>query len=248
MKSKKENKIISCQRKEVLLAVIKGLIILTFIGILFFDSLIAVFIGSPLLFFYVRKELKAQKKRKLEKLTEHFKEALLGVVAALKAGYSVENAFVEVYRDLRYRFGEKDIMVSELLLINRQAQNNTPMEELLEQFANKTDSGDIRDFAEIFKIAKKSGGDMGEIMERTISIITRRIEMKEKICMLTAAKKYEQQIMNFVPIGIIFYIRMSNPGYFDSLYQSEAGIVIMTSALAVYGAAYYISERILEIA
>lgn len=88
---------------------------------------------------------------------------------------------------------------------------------------------------------------MGEIMEHTISIITRKMEIKKEIRMLTAAKKYEQKIMNLVPMGIIFYIRMTNPGYFNSLYHNVAGIVIMTAALCVYAAAYYMSEKILAI-
>lgn len=244
---KEKDKIIFCEKKEIAWVFIKGLGILTFIGILFYNSFIAVLVGSPLLFFYCKSELAKQKMKKSEKLADHFKEALSAVVAALRAGYSVENAFVEAYRDLLYRFGEKDVMVSELLLINRQVKNNTPMEQLLERFAQNTDSSDIKDFAEIFRIAKRSGGDMGEIMEHTISIITRRMEIKEEIRMLTAAKKYEQKIMNLVPMGIIFYIRMTNPGYFDSLYHNAAGIVIMTAALCVYGAAYYMSEKILSI-
>lgn len=47
------------------------------------------------------------KMKKSEKLEDHFKEALSAVVAALRAGYSVENAFVEAYKDLAYRFGKK---------------------------------------------------------------------------------------------------------------------------------------------
>ncbi len=89
---------------------------------------------------------------------------------------------------------------------------------------------------------------MGKIMDRTISIITRRMEMQEDIRMLVAAKKYEQQIMNFVPMGIILYIRLTNQGYFDPLYHNPAGIAIVTAALAVYLGAYSLSEKILEIA
>lgn len=245
---REKNSVIVCEKKEVAGILIKGMGILAFIGILFYNSFLAVLFGSPLLLFYCNREIIKLKTKKVEKLADHFKEALSAVVAALKAGYSVENAFVEAYRDLLYRFGEKDVMVAELLLINRQVKNNTPMEQLLDRFARNTDSSDIRDFAEIFKIAKRSGGDMGQIMEHTISIITRRMEIKEEIRMLTAAKKYEQKIMNLVPVGIIFYIRLTNPGYFDSLYHNGAGIIIMTAALCVYAAAYYMSEKILEIA
>ena len=169
------------------------------------------------------------------------------MVAALKAGYSVENAFGESYKDMDYRFGKDNVMTRELLLISHQLKNSVSLEQLVDQLAEKTGVGDVKDFARIFRVAKRSGGDMARIMERSISMISRRMEMKEEIRMLVAAKKYEQQIMNLVPMGIIFYIRVSNPGYFDSLYHNLAGVLIMTAALALYLAAYLLSEKILEI-
>ena len=122
-----------------------------------------------------------------------------------------------------------------------------PIEQLVDGLAEKTDVSDIRDFARIFRVAKRSGGDMGRIMERSIAIITRRMEVKEEIRILVAAKKYEQQIMDLVPMGIIFYIRLTNPGYFDGLYHNMAGVLIMSAALAVYLFAYLLSEKILEV-
>ena len=227
---------------------IKSILLLAAVGILFYDSFLAILPGSPLILFYYRQEIKKLKKKKAENLAAHFKEALFAVLAAIKAGYSVENAFVEAQKELEYRFGSGDEMAERLLFINRQVRNHIPIEQLIEEFAKESDDEDIRDFAQTFKIAKRTGGDMGRMMERTISIITERMETCENIRMLVAAKRYEQQIMNFVPMGIILYIRLTNPGYFDALYHNPSGVVIMTAALAVYLAAYRISEKILEIA
>lgn len=233
------------ERAEI---IIKGVLILAVAGFLFYNSPLSILIGSPFLIFYYRYEQKKRQKKRAEELTLHFKEALLSVLAALKAGYSVENAFVEAYRDLEYRFGSADEMAKELLFINRQVKNNVPIERLLEDFAKKSGNDDIRDFAQVFAIAKRSGGDMGRVLERTVSMLTRKMETQENIRMLVASKRYEQQIMNVVPMGIIFYIRLTNPGYFDVLYHNPAGIAVMTAALAVYLAAYRLSEKILEIA
>lgn len=236
------------EKKEVAMIFIKGIGILCIFSILFYNSFWPILIGSIGLVPFYRREKKKLLKKKQEMLTEHFKESLFAVLSALKAGYSVENAFVEAQKEMQFRFSEKNVMVQELMLLNRQVKNNIPIEQLLENFANKTYSEDIKDFADIFKLAKRSGGDMGEIMEHTISLITRRMEMKETIRLLCAAKKYEQSIMNFVPVGIIFYIRLTNPGYFDSLYHNLFGIGVMTAALFIYIGAYILSEKILEIA
>lgn len=249
MKSQKiQKEIVFCSRTEKAVIFLKGLILLSIISFLFYNSWIGIPAGSPLLFLYYRLEHKKLLKKKAERLEEHFKEALLSVLSALKAGHSIENAFKEAYRDLEYRFGSEDVMVKQLLFINRQIKNNIPIEQLVERFAKKTESEDILDFAHVFTIAKKSGGDMGKIMERTISIIARRMEIKDDIRILVAGRKYEQQIMNLVPMGIILYIRLSNPGYFNGLYWNFAGVVIMTAVLFIYLGAYCLSERILEIA
>lgn len=138
-------------------------------------------------------------------------------------------------------------MVQSLSVINRQIKNNIPLEKLLMDFAKETGSEDIGDFAGVFKIARRSGGDLGKILERTISIITRRRELKKEIELLVASKKYEQQIMNFVPMGIIFYVRLTNPGFFQPLYGNLFGICIMTTTLVLYYFAYCLSEKILDI-
>jgi tight adherence protein B len=76
----------------------------------------------------------------------------------------------------------------------RQLKNRIPIENLMEEMADETGSEDIHDFADIFRIAKRTGGNMTAIMEHTASVITRRMEMKEEIAMAVASKKYEQQI------------------------------------------------------
>ncbi len=219
-----------------------------FIAVLFYDSLYALLAGLLLFPFYYRFQAEKLCQQKKEKLALYFKEALQSMVVALKAGYSVENAFLESYKDMDYRFGKDNVMTKELLTIQHQLKNSVPIEQLVDGLAEKTDVSDICDFARIFRVAKRSGGDMGRIMERSIAIITRRMEVKEEIRILVAAKKYEQQIMDLVPMGIIFYIRLTNPGYFDGLYHNVAGVLIMSVALAVYLFAYLLSEKILEVA
>ena len=61
-----------------------------------------------------------------------------------------------------------------------------------------------------------------------------------------AKYKYEQQIMNLMPMGIIGYIRLTNPSYFDPLYHNPFGIVMMTVVLVIYYLAYRMSEKILD--
>ena len=57
----------------------------------------------------------------------------------------------------------------------------------------------------------------------------------------------EQMIMSLMPAGIILYLQLASPGFLDILYGNPFGICAMTVCLAVYGAAYWMGKRIVEI-
>lgn len=234
-------------RAEILL-LLKCVGIIGIITYLFYNSLVGFLFLLPCTIPLYKEEKEKYQRKQAAIMDEQFKEALICLLAALKAGYSIENAFIEAQKDMEYRFGKSNQMVKELMYMNRQVKNSIPIDHLLEDFARKTKSKDIMDFSDVFKIARRSGGDLGKMMERTISIISSRIELRQEINLLVASKKYEQQIMNFVPAGIIMYIRLTNPGYFDALYGNVVGIIIMTIALGIYYFAYRLSEKILMIA
>ena len=106
---------------------------------------------------------------------------------------------------------------------------------------------EIRDFGEVFAIAKHSGGNMTDILSRTITLIQSRIEVETEIQVMLSAKKMEQHIMDLVPFFIIVYIQLSSPGFFDVLYHNMAGVLFMSICLVLYLSAFVLSEKILAI-
>ena len=167
---------------------------------------------------------------------------------ALRAGYAMENAFVCAREEFVRLYGENALLAREFAYINHQAELSVTLESLLADFAERSGIEEISSFSQVFGFAKRSGGDYMRIFQNTVDKIGQKIEVKREIQVVVAAKRMEMNIMNLVPMGIIFYIRMTNPGYFNSLYHNAAGIAVMTAALSVYAAAYYMSEKILAIA
>ena len=49
-----------------------------------------------------------------------------------------------------------------------------------------------------------------------------------------------------MPMGILLYLKVTSPGYFDVLYGNVEGVCVMSVCLAVYLAAYALSERMME--
>lgn len=224
-----------------------GLAFFLCISYFFYHSFIPMIFLSPLLIAYRKLcEIERERLRK-QKLSLQFKDGILAVSAALKAGYSIENAFYEAYKDLCHLYKPEDTIVKEFLHINRQLQNNMVLEKLLLDFANRSQVEEIKDFAEVFSIAKRTGGNLNKIIENTVLLISEKIQVKREIQTILAARQFEQKVMNIVPLLILFYIGISSPGFFDSMYGNPGGICIMTICLLVYFAAFVLSRKIVAI-
>ena len=187
---------------------------------------------------------KAERER--EELNIEFRECILAVATSLQAGYSVENAFLECKQDMELMFGEDMPISRELTIIRRGLAINIPLEDLLSNLSYRSRCEDIAQFAQIFALAKRNGGNMTEIIRSSANQIGKRIELKQEVQMRISGKKMELIIMEFMPFVILFYINMGSPGYFDSLYHNLTGIVIMTGCLAVYSGAYLLGRYILK--
>lgn len=214
---------------------------------MFYDSVWFGILLSPLPLLVIKRSKAAYQRQRLWELNLQFKEALGGILAALTAGYSIENSFREAQKDLLLIYKEDADIIQEFSYINKQIHCNQRVEDLLMDFANRSQLEDISNFTEVFVIAKRSGGNLATILNQTVRNISDKIEIKREIQTLIAGKQMEAKIMTFIPIGIVAYMRIFSPGYMDILYHNLFGIIIMTLALLLYGFGVYLSEKIVNV-
>ena len=217
------------------------------LGRLFYDSWIAALLLSPLLVPFLKRErrLLLQKRRRITGI--RFKDAIRSVAASQRAGYSVENAFLEARNDMASLYGSDSEICKELDVIGKGIKNALTLEDMLHSFAQRTKHPDILEFADIFRVAKRGGGNMTQVIADTVKIISDKAEAERQIGVIIAAKRTESRLMEAVPLLIILYIGFTNNGFFEPLYHNPVGIAIMTVALAVYLAAYLMIETIVDI-
>jgi tight adherence protein B len=138
-------------------------------------------------------------------------------------------------------------MAVELRLMLRKVSNNIQIEEALMNLARRSGVQDIRDFADIFQIAKRGGGDMRGIISDTADIIGGKQDVRREIDTVVSEKKFENTIMRYIPFFIIFYISLTSKGYFETMYHNIFGWIIMTISFVVYIISCRMSDRILDI-
>lgn len=214
---------------------------------LFYRSIWAMAL-TALLYYPVKKEIAFYllKKRRQEMLF-HFKEMLQMISASLKSGYSVENAFVEAEHDFVKLYGEQGIIAKEFAALNYQVKVNTPIEELLDDLAERSGIEEISNFAQVFLFAKRGGGDFIKIFYGTVEKIREKAEAVREIETVMAAKRLEQNIMNLVPFGILVYAGLGMPEFLNPLYGNLLGAVVMSICLMIYLSAFKLALSIMNI-
>lgn len=234
-------------RREYLFTLACGIALAALTAYLFYRSIIAFALLLTALPAYMKKKEKEKRSEQKKEEALQFREAILSVSASLGAGYSVENAFVEACSDLKNLYGENSFIVSEFRNLAGRLQANETLEVILSDMADRSSSPDIRDFADVFVTAKRTGGDLVSIIRRSAFHIGDKIEVMRDIETLMSAKKMEQRVMNAVPFLIILYVSLNSPGFLDALYHNPVGIAVMTGCLGAYAGALLLADRIVSI-
>lgn len=189
---------------------------------------------------------KSIEKRKRE-FSGQFLTGMQAVSTNLWAGSSMEQAFTQALGELKKIYPPKADILWEFQKIQRGLGMNVPLETLLEDLAWRTQIDDVENFAQVFRAARRSGGDMLAVIGNTLSAIRQKEETMGMIQVCIASKKLEHNVMSVVPFFILAYVGISSPGFLDVMYHNPRGIIIMTICLAIYVTAWMLGRKIVDI-
>lgn len=253
-KDKGKNKLIDYSRYKMNTAEIVSTLIVVSVVIfgithLFYDSIIFSSISCILSLFFLKPRAKQLRDKRKHTLMMQFKEAASSLASSLAAGQSVENAFRDTIRDLRMLFPDKDAyIIREFQVINRRIENGENVERAFDDFANRSDVEDIKNFSDVFITCKKSGGDIVEVIKRTVDVINTKVEIQNDIKVLVSQKKLEGKIITIIPFMIVAFLKYSSGDFVAPLYGFPgAGPIVMTFALCMVLLSNYISSKLMDI-
>lgn len=217
------------------------------IAYLYYESVWAIVLLSPGMLWYMKMWERECIQQKQREFRQQFQEAIRLMLASLSVGYSLENAIKETKKDLDILYSGQTAIQREFNYMLRQIYVQMPMEQILEEWAERVKQEDLRNFVNVFVTARKSGGDLLAIIRDSIGQIRDKIDVEREIETLIAAKKYEFKVMSAIPFGIIAYMKISFPEFMQMLYGNVLGAGVMSICLAIYAGAYYFGRKIVNI-
>jgi len=211
----------------------------------FLDTVISVSVGiaAGVIFLPIRQKQILEKRQK--KLRRQFRDMLECFSTSLGAGKNVPDSFASAYHDLSNQYEEGTFILNELQVLNVGIRNGENAEDLMRDFGRRSGIPDIEDFANVFEISYRGGGNIKDIIRNTYEILSDKMQISEEIETMITGSKSELNLLLVLPIGMVLLIKNSSPD-FAANFATPAGIVSTTVALGFTVAAYLIGRKIMD--
>lgn len=216
------------------------------ISYLFYRSFLVSAMLCPLGLIYLKIKRNQLIAKRQKELNLQFKDLLLSLASSLSSGRALENAFQNALEDLFVLYPNNEAyIIKETKIIIHKLSYNITIEEAICDLAKRSDIDDIMNFADVISICKRTGGNLIDAIKNSAAIISDKIEMKQEIDTLLSSRKFEQKVLNIMPIAMVFLLSMTASEYMEPVFITPQGKVAMTVCLILLLVAFYISNKIM---
>ena len=185
--------------------------------------------------------LKVLKIRRLERFNRQLVDALTSMSNALKAGFSIQQAFESVVAE-----GANPI-AQEFGMFLQQLRVGVRFEEALFDMDNRVGSDDLTLMTQAIEIARQTGGNLTEVFDRIAETIRERQRIEGKIKSLTAQGKIQGRVVGSIPFilgGVLFVL---DKQMMMSFFHSPVGIMLVVLMLFMQICGSYFIRKIVNI-
>lgn len=234
--------------QEKALYTLLAAVVLFAVGYVFYRSIVISGVFALLSLKYPNMKAKSIAENRQRALTLQFKDMLYSMSSAVGAGSSVENSLSIALEDMRKQYSSpKTSIIRELELMVARVRLGQNVEDIFNDFARRSQIEDVRTFANIFDISKRTGGNMIRIIRQTTDVISEKIETKNEIDTALAGRKMEQKVLTAVPIVLILFLTYGSGGFMEPVFTTLTGRIVATVALMLVVLGNIWSSKITDI-
>lgn len=159
---------------------------------------------------------------------------------ALRAGHSMAAAIEMVSKD------SVEPAASEFGEVFKQQNFGLPLREALTQMLDRVPSQDLRVLVTAILVQRETGGNLVEILDRTVFIIRERLRIHGEIRTQTAQGRMTGWILSALPLLMMLLINVLNPGYSHVLLSEPIGHKMIYAAVILIAIGTFIINRIVN--
>ena len=179
--------------------------------------------------------------RRRDKFNEQLPEALATMSNALRAGFSLSQAFDSVVAQ-----GEKP-MSEEFAILQQQLRIGMSFEDALESMSQRVGSDDLTLVTTAILISRKTGGNVTEIFDKISETIRGRMRIERKVKTMTAQGRMQGIIVSVMPIFLGVVMTVLKPNLMIPFICSLTGVASIAAMIVLITVGWLIIRKIIKI-
>ena len=179
--------------------------------------------------------------RRREKFNFQLPEALATMSNALRAGFSISQAFDSVVEQ-----GEKP-MSEEFAILQQQLRIGMSFEDALESMSQRVGSDDLTLVTTAILISRKTGGNVTEIFDKISETIRGRMRIERKVKTMTAQGRMQGIIVSVMPIFLGVVMTVLKPNLMIPFICSLPGVASIAAMIVLITVGWLIIRKIIKI-
>jgi tight adherence protein B len=149
-------------------------------------------------------------------------------------------------RALRAGHSAQEPAASEFGEIFKQQNLGLPMRDALMQLLDRVPSADLRVLVTAILVQKDTGGNLAEILDRTVFVIRERLRIQGEIQVQTAQGRLTGWILSSLPVVMLILLNLVNPGYSQILLTDPFGRKLIYFSIGMLAVGALIIRRIVN--
>jgi tight adherence protein B len=187
------------------------------------------------------KALAFLRKRRLVRFNGQLCDTLVGMSNALKAGFSILQAFETVVKD-----GENPI-AQEFDVFLQETRVGVTFSDALTNMERRVGSEDLTLVVNAIETARRTGGNLTEIFEKISQTIRERMRIENRIRTLTAQGRLQGIVVGIMPIIISIAMMIVDPGMMIPFFHSTVGLTVVAAVAVLIALGALVIRKIVNI-
>lgn len=204
-------------------------------------GVLAGMIGAVAAFFAPRWGVQILKKRRLMRFNEQLVDALINMSNALKAGFSITQAFEAVVKE-----GHNPI-AQEFAVFLQQLRVGVRFDEAMVNMEKRVNSEDLSLMIRAVEVARITGGNLTEVFESIARTIRERMRIEGRIRSLTAQGRLQGVIVSLMPVFLAIAISVIEPEMMRAFIRSWPGAIVILTVVMMDVAGWLVIRKIIRI-
>ena len=200
-------------------------------------GLLTMLIMPPLL---LRVYIAWRYQRRVQRMIEQLPQLLDHSVRSLKSGRTLADAVLGAIDSTEAPLKQA------MSRIQRNVQMGVSLPESVSDFAEFYERDEFRLFALGLKVNHRYGGNASELLENLIKMIREREQGARQLKAMTGETRMTAYVLAGLPIAMVGYFLMVNPGYLMSMWNDGTGRYLLLAAAALDITGTFVMWRMLR--